>query len=256
MSTTAIQPREKELTSGLTILRDRAEALVVSDPQTYQEACQIGLDAKAYIKRVGFEFDPGIEAAKDTLDLLKNQKAKFVDPAKRIVEVTSTKGENWRTEEKRLAQQEQERLQAIARREAEEKAAIERKRAEAEAEAQRKEREKQIEAQRKAGELNKREAERLRKQAEAEEAKARELAAQQAAVNAAAVPEVEVKPNIPTVAGVKNQTYWKFRILDPNKIARAYLVPDEVAIGAMVRRVKDKAQAEAACPGIEVWSEG
>src|SRR5574337_31896 len=68
-----------------------------------------------------------------------------------------------------------------------------------------------------------------------------------------APPPIEVKPNIPVVAGVRrNPPNWRFRVVDATKIPRKYLCPDEVAIGRMVRDLKDKAAAGRECPGIEV----
>ena len=119
-----------------------------------------------------------------------------------------------------------------------------RKKAADDAEAERKRREKEIEAQRKAGEVGKREAERLRKEAEAE-----------AKAQAAAVVDVKVQANIPSVQGVPSRVNWKFRIVDANKIPKAYLIPDEQKIGQTVRLLKDKARTEAVIPGIEVYTD-
>lgn len=256
MSTTALAtPDEKKLEIGLVSLRDRANAIVVRDEGTYREACQITLDARAYIKAVGFELDPGISKAKETYDHLKNQKDKFVAPAKAIAETASKKGEDWRAEEKRQAEAEARRLQEQARIEAERKAADERRAAEVQAEADRKKRQAEIDALKASGEIKAREAEKLRKQAEADALAAKEAAAAQEKLTAAAVAEVKVVPSIPKVAGIKGRTNWKFKVVDAAKLPRHYLMPNEVAIGADVRNIKDKAAAEAAIPGIEVYSE-
>ena len=132
---------------------------------------------------------------------------------------------------------------------------MERRMAEEQARFMRAEREKELEAQRKAGEINKREQARLAKIAAEEEAAAKKLAAEQAVQTAAAVPEIRVEPSVPKVAGIKARVNWKFRIVDANKIPHLFLMPDEVAIGQEVRRLKDKAKAEEVIPGIEVWSE-
>jgi len=256
MSTSALaRPDEKKLESGLAVLQQRAVAIVVRDADTYREACQIALDARAYIKAVGFELDPGIAKAKETLDHLRNQKNKFIAPAEAIAQTASQKGEAWRAEEKRQAEVEAARLREQARVEAERKAADERRAEEARIKEENRVRQEQIAEARKAGELTAREAERLRKQAEADAIAAKEAAKAQEAVTAAAVLEIKVAPGIPKVAGIKGRTNWKFRIVNANKIPRGYLIPDEVAIGAVVRQMKDKAQAEAAIPGIEVYSE-
>lgn len=255
-TTTAIQPQVQALEGKLAVLRSRAEGIVVRDPDSYRDCCEGKAEAQKYIKDAGFELDPGIAKAKETYDHLRNQKAKFVDPAQAIVKIFAQKAEDYRTEEKRLAAIEANRLQEEERIKTERKAAEERRAAEAQAEADRKKRQAEIDAARASGELKAREAERLRKQAEADAAAAKDAAAKQEALSAAAVPVVKVEASIPKVAGSKNQTYWEHRILDETKIPRAYLMPDESKIRKMVRDTADKATAEAACPGIEVWSRG
>lgn len=257
MSTTALaRPDEQKLEVGLVSLRDRANALVVCDADSYRLAAEGEVEVKNYVKNVGFELDPGIAKAKDTLDHLKNQKAKFVDPANQILAVFKDKRTAYAAEEKRKADEEQRREQEAKRVEQQRVAAEERRAAEAQAEADRKKRQKEIEEARKSGELRAAEARKLAKQAEEDATRQRELAKQQESQTAAAVPEVKVKPMIPTVQGVRNQTFWKFRVVDPTRIPLLYTKPDEVAIGEMVRRMKDKGKAEAACPGIEVSSVG
>src|SRR5580698_9230654 len=99
-----VKVETKQIETALDNLRIRANLIAVTDADTYAVACQIALDGRAYIKRVGFELDPGIASAKDHLDLLKNQKAKFVEPAKQIVEVAAQKAEQWKAEERRKAE--------------------------------------------------------------------------------------------------------------------------------------------------------
>lgn len=251
MSTTIVKPEVQAIESGLAALRSRAEAIVVRDAEGYAAACQIALDGRAYIKRVGFELDPGIASAKDHLDLLKNQKAKFVDPAKQIVEVAAQKAEQWKAEERRKAAAEEERINAERRREAARLADEQRRRDEAVALEAKKLRDAQIEEARKAGEIGKREAARLAKQAEENRLAADELASKQAEEAAANVQEVKVAPSVPKVAGIRARVNWKFRIVDPSRLPRKYLMPDEVAIGQEVRSMK----AEASIPGVEVYSE-
>lgn len=251
MSTTIVKPEVQAIETGLVALRSRAEAIAVRDSDSYAAACQIALDGRAYIKRVGFELDPGIASAKDHLDLLKNQKAKFVDPAKQIVEVAAQKAEAWKAEERRKAAAEEERINAQRRAEAARIADEQRRRDEAVAAEAKKLRDAQIEEARKAGEMGKREANRLAKQAEEDRLAAVALAAKQAQEAAANVQEVKVAPSVPKVAGIRARVNWKFRIVDASRLPRKYLMPDEVAIGQEVRSMK----AEALIPGVEVYSE-
>ena len=253
---TAIQPQVQKLEGKLAVLRSRAEGIIVRDADSYRDCCEGKAEAQKYIKDAGFELDPGIAKAKETYDHLRNQKAKFVDPAQAIVKMFAQKAEDYRTEEKRKADEETRREQEKARIETERKAAEERRAAEAQAEADRKKRQAEIDAARASGELKAREAERLRKQAEANAAAAKDAAAKQEVLTAAAVPVVKVKASIPKVAGSKNQTYWEHVIVDATKIPRMYLMPDESKIGKMVHDKKNKAAAEAECPGIVVSSRG
>lgn len=66
------------------------------------------------------------------------------------------------------------------------------------------------------------------------------------------VPPVIVPSSVQKSAGVSGTQLWKFRITNPDLIPREYLVPDEKAIGQVVRGLKDKTKI----PGIEVYPEG
>ena len=236
-------------------LNRRANEILVVDAGSYAEACQLVLVARKEIKNIGFALDPGIASAKAHLDDLKFQKSVHVDKWTPTVSLCEQKAEAYKAEERRKAAAEQERLNALARVEAQRKADEERKAAEAQAKLDREKREKELEEARKAGEINKREQEKLRKQAEADEKAARELAAKQAVETAADVKTVTVAPDVPKVAGIRARVNWKFRIKDAKKLPRNFLMADEVAIGAEVRRMKNKEQAETAIPGIEVYCE-
>jgi hypothetical protein len=239
--------------AGLTGLRERANAIVVSNAEQYQIACQVALDGRAYIKDVGFKLDPGIESARSHLDFLKNEKAKYVEPAKEIVEIAALKAESWKAEERRKAKAEENRINEERRREAARIAEEERIAAVKKAEADRKEREAEIKRQQAAGELKKREADRLAKLA-AEQAEAAKKQAAAAAVTAAAtVQEVKVAPAVPKVAGIKARLNYKFKVIDPSKLPRKFLMANEVAIGQFIRA--EKQIGLDVIPGVEVWAE-
>lgn len=267
----------RPIESKLSILKEKADAIVVHDQTSYAIACQLVLEGRAEVKAIGFALDPGITSAKAHLDELRNRKASFVDRVTPIIKAAEQKAESWKAEERRKAQAEEDRINAqrragaarIAaeeRRIAEQKAEADRKERERISEIERKERERELERQRKAGEIGKREADKQKKlaaeQAErdreeaAEEAERQKaLAAKQEAEAAANVQEVKVAPSVPKVAGVRGRVLWKFDIVDPNRIPRAFLMPDDVKIGQMVRSEKDKKRAEGICPGILVKEE-
>jgi hypothetical protein len=277
MSTNLAQIDTKAIETKLSVLKARAEAIQVKDQESYVTACSLALECRAEIKAIGFVYDPLIADAKRHLDVIKNEKARYTGPPSEIDAVVSKKAADFKAEERRLAQVETDRINAETREKARIKAEAERKEAEAKAEADRKERERQaeeirkaeakeIERQRKSGEIGKREAEKQKKAAEEEaarvkkeaaeqEARQKEQAAQQARETAANVQEVTVKAAVPTVAGIRATAPWKFRIVNEALIPRMFLEPNEVSIGAMVRNTKNKKEAEAKCPGIEVFQE-
>jgi hypothetical protein len=251
------RPDTKQIESNLTLFRDRANAIKVVDASSYQLAAELEVEGKAYIKRVGFELDPGIALAADTLNHLRAQKAKFVDPVKSIIEQKKLEGDAWKRKEREAAEAEARRKREELEREQRAKAEAERKQAELQAMAIRKAQEKEIEEARRAGDFGKREAARLAKEAAEQERKAKEDAARtEAEAKAAPVPEVYVKPSIPTVQGKRNQVNYKFEVTDRNKVQVRFLMPDEVAIGQKVRADKDPERSMREIGGVRCWAEG
>jgi rRNA maturation endonuclease Nob1 len=240
---------------GIASLSDRAAAIIVRDQSTYMEACEILKVGRAEIKAIGFALDPGIESARGHLQKLQSDKKMYVSRVETIIKPVEQKAENWKAEERRKAEAEERRINEERRLEAARIAEAERKERERLADEERKRQQKEAEAARKAGEISKREAERLKKEAEAAAEREKIRAAEDAKIAAAQVQEVKVRPSVPTVAGIKQRVNWKFRFVDPGRIPRTYLMPDEVKIGQMVRAEKDKARAEGICPGIEVYTE-
>jgi hypothetical protein len=246
----------QRIEDDLGFLRQRLDSIVVRTQEDYRSICEVEANAKTYIKRVGAELDPGIAKAKDTLDHLKNQKAKYVDPAKMIQDAANRKGIDFKTEERRKAEAEQHRINEERRLEAQRKADEEQRERNRIAEEQRKLAMKEAEAARKAGEIDEHEAIRLKREARAAAQWEEEQAAADAKIAAANVPEVIVAPSIPVVSGKRNQQRFYFEVLDASKLPRHYLMQDDVAIGRDVRDWKDCDKAMLAIPGIRCWSEG
>jgi hypothetical protein len=265
------------LQKKLQVLKDRADSLVVRDQEGCIVAKNLKLDIQAYAKAVKFETGPEIEIAKERLRALQSQEKMLLAPAESMLETADNKRKSWEEEERRKAAEEQRRINEENRIAAQKKADEERTERERIAMEERKQREEEAkrvaaeaaheaERARKAGEIGKREAERQKKEAAeqmerdrkaAAEAEAREKAraAQDAKEMLYNMPQVSVKPNIPTVQGVASRQNWKFKIADETKVPRIWCMPNEVAIGRFVRDAKSKEKAEAAIPGIEVWSE-
>ena len=256
MSTIPSEVHQAEIatiTDKVAILRQEAEAIAVINQDDYTKALTFVKSLRAYKKDVGFKLDPGIHSAREHLEFLREEKAKHIRPIDELDKAVSARASTWREQERLAAQAEQKRLNEERQRQAREDAERGRIAAERDAEAQRKQREKEIERARKAGEFGKRDANRLAKEAREQAERDKEQARRDAEA-AAQVKEVKVKPAIPKMAGIKGRTNWKFKVVNSDLIPSGFLMPDEVAIGGMVRAKKDKEAAEEECPGIEVWS--
>lgn len=151
--------------------------------------------------------------------------------------------------ELRHQQEEAERLAAEASRRERERLAAEAAKKE---EAARLEREK---AEAKALELEQQgkgeRADALRARAE-ERATAKESdahALQLAAATMPTAPVVHIEK--PKVAGVSSRQVWRFAITNPELLPREYLLPDEKAIGAVVRALGERANI----PGIHIYAD-
>lgn len=245
----------RPIENRLTLLMQEADDIEVVDQPTYTRACQITLAGRAEIKQIGRVLDPGIDSAKEHLNNLRNAKTEFVTRWEKMIGLAERKAEAWKAEERRKAEAEQRRINEERRIEAARIAEEDRIKRERLAEQERKQRERDAAAALKAGEIGKREAERRKKEAAEAAEREKERAAQDAVVAATDFAEVKVETNVPKVAGIRQRVNWKFKVVRPNLIPRAYLVPDLVAIGQEVRRLKNKAEAEFDIPGIEVWEE-
>jgi hypothetical protein len=228
------------------------EKIEVKDAQTCLEAKQFSIQVKSYQKAVDLYTDGDIQSVKEKLSTLQAAKKMLLAPVVAIAEAVETRRKRWEEDERRKAEAEQRRLQEEARIAQEKKAREEREEQERVAAEERKRKLKEIEAAQKAGDLKKREADRLAKEAREEEERKRKEAEEDSRRIAAEVPQVEVKAAIPTLQGTQSRRNWKFRIVDANKIPRQFLMPDEVEIGRFVR---DEKRAGEIIPGIESYSE-
>src|SRR6267142_1909680 len=245
MATQIVKPEDK-FALTLASLQAQSASIAVKTPEDCLTAKTMQRDVRNYMKDVHLKLDPFVESAKRNLAEAKDELNKWLTPAEAVDGVLAQKVKDYERIERERAEAEQRRINEERRRQAD---------AEAAAAEKRKAEQKAIEEARKAGELNKRQAEKMRKEAEERERAAKEQAAKDAELVKASVTDVEVKPNIPTVAGVPSRRNWKFRVLDATRIPRAYLMPNEVKIGADVRFLKNKLEAESKIPGIECWEE-
>lgn len=179
-----------------------ANALVVNDAVSYQEAGLRLREVKTFKGKVGEVFDPLADAAHKAHKAITAQRGRFLTPADDAETTIKVKMSTWFTaEQKRKADEaraEQERL----RREEEDRR------------------------------LN--EAASLEQQGKADEA-------EQLIESPIATPIVTAAP-APKVEGVKMRESWSFEITDATKINPAYMVPDLSAIGQAVRSMHERAE--------------
>ena len=161
-----------------------AKAIVVDSPEKFLEAGNIKVKVKDERKRWEWTVKPIESIASTITNTIRTMKQAGTNKCEQIEGILQAK----MLDQKRL---EAQAAAAEERRDNEERT---RRAAEA-AEEQRKIREKQIEADRKAGEIGKREAERLRKEA-----------LEQEKIEAANVQTVKVIPNTPKIAGLRNES--------------------------------------------------
>jgi hypothetical protein len=273
MSTEIVRPDTQELDQQVNALKP-LESIVVVDASTCLTAKQGQRSIRDTMKIVHARLDPFVLYAKQGLEKAKDEVNKYIGPLEAIDSALAQKVKDYERKEREAAEAEQRRINEEARIEAARKAEaerqernrqaeIERKEREKQAEIERKAREKELEAQRAAGEITKREQEKQRKlaqeKAEAERkaaaeaaAREKERAAKDAVVAAANVTEVEVKPNIPAVAGVPSRRNYKARVIDANKVPDQYWIIDEQALNAEARKVK---KAGEVIPGVEFYEE-
>jgi septal ring factor EnvC (AmiA/AmiB activator) len=250
-----VRPDTKGLEVGIEALRKRANEIVVKDSETYAENAKFLVEIRNFKKRVGFVTDPYIAFAKEALDKAKDEKNKYIQPADEIEEIVSAKGEAWVKSEREAAAAEERRINEQRRRAAEEVALQERKLAEARAEEDRKARQKEIDVAAKAGELKKREADKLRKEADEQAEKDKQAAAARQQEASTVDNSVKVQPSIPKVSGVRRRVNFCFSVVDKEKLPERFKMADEKAIGEVVRSSKNSKLSETLIPGIRCWEE-
>jgi len=252
MATAITKPDTKQFETRLARLKADADSLVVRDAESCLRAKTSQREARNEMKAIHLVLDPFVNSAKLHLQEARDELAKYIGPCEAIDDALAQKVKDYERLERERAAAEERRINEERRKKAEEEAAAQRKLDEAAAAERRKAEQKAIEEARKAGELNKREAERAKKEAEAREKAAREQAAKDAEAAKASVQDVKVQAAIPTVSGVPSRRNYKFRIIDANRIPRAYLCPDEQKIG---RDVRDWKKVGEVIPGVEAYEE-
>lgn len=230
-----IEAREAAEEAGRLLAQARAYTI------TNAAGLQAASDERARIKQRYNEIEdlrktlkaPILEAAKNVDDQFRGPLAELTTAIQEIDGAIKT----FRNEQERIRREEEARLREEARKE-QERLAAEARLAEARAEQLRL----AAEEKRREGELA--EAARMESRAEQQEAKADTAVAQ-----ARTVPTPYVPPASTKVTGIATRENWSFRITDPSKLPREYLVPNEAAIRSVVRGLKGATNI----PGVEVF---
>jgi len=217
MPENAITTISEDLKIGSNQAVVKAKSMVITDNQTNQEATDFLKTLKKFQTEIRSELRPGIEKAHETHKHLVDQEKRLLAPLQEAERVLKRSISDF------LVRMERERQ-----------------------EQQRKEREKAEAAERKRKEE-------LEMQAQAHEAKGNTEKAEERRQQAEEVfvPAPIVDSKIEKQEGVSIKVNWKFEVLDMSKLPLKYLKPDEVAIGQVVRALKDKSDI----PGVRIWSE-
>jgi hypothetical protein len=275
MATQAItKPEVTELEKGLVQLQSEARAVVkVSTPQEYASAGSILVAIRNYQKDVKNKLNPFVDIARRAYDAARQEMQKYLNQAQELEIVLTRPMEDFKRREREAAEAEQRRINEERRVEAQRLAEEQRKADEARAKEEREKREKEIKEAQKAGELKKREAEKLRREAEERERQQREQAAKDAEAAKVNVQEVKVMPSTPKIAGTRGRVnyYAEFTnlaaLLDAfvearlkSNIARAlylrkFIKGDDQELGREARAVKDSKKLESLIPGIHASDE-
>lgn len=201
---------------------DQAKMVKVIDSATYTEAIFIWKSLKDMMKEVDEAWDKNIKLWHEGHKNALADKAKYYQPLDMGSRTVKKLMSDYDAEQERIRQAEQRRLEEEARKQAEEEALLAAIAAEEEA---------------KRNGATKEEA--------AQEATA--IMAEPVYVAPVVIPKAVPKMQ----GGPIYRTIWKFRITDVNAIPRQYMIPNEVAIGGVVRSLK----AQANIPGVQAYEE-
>ncbi len=208
-----LTPEVQEVTTTALAVPDQARAIVVTDNASYAAAAELLITIKGIRRKIEDTFKP----IKQKMDAAKkevlDQERAADAPLRQAEDYLKPQLAKWDAEQERIRREEEARLREEARKREEEA--------------------------------------RLQAAIEAEKNGQKDEAEAILDEKPAYVPPVVLPKATPKVQGISYRDNWKFRITNPNKIPREYMVPDEKAIGVIVGRLKERCNI----PGIEVYCE-
>ena len=206
-------PKEEIVgTKALTVV-GQAESIIIKDKESYINAGELWKTIKEMINEVEETFDPIIDAAHKSHKKAIEQKNKYYSPLLLVYKKIKRLMSVWDEEQERIRLAEQKRLEEEARKIEEEQ--------------------------------------RLLEAVEAEQNGDTEMAEALLQEPVSAPPVVLPKTTPKMSGGPIFRSIWKFRIVNESAIPRQYLIPDEKAIGAVVR----SSQGRIRIAGVEPYEE-
>ena len=192
----------------------RAKAILITDNETYIAATELLMAIKDIRKEIDETFGPIISKAFAVHKEAVGQKKKVEAPLVEAEGIIKPRIGSYLAEQEQIRLTDERRLQEEARKRAEEEQLAE---------------------------------------AVALEASGESVAAEALIQAPIAPPPVILPKSVPKVSGVSSRKGWKWRLKDPSKVKREFLMVDEVKINSIVRSLGKNAE-EVVC-GIECYEE-
>ena len=249
-------------------LATKAAAIVCDSPEHYAELVSV-VDEMQDIGKLGEKkMRPFLDVANTVVEVLHDERKKMEREAKAVYQPHFDRAAKWKREEREAAAREQERINAENARIAREKAEEQRKADEAAAIEKRKARVAEIRGMLKRGEIGKRKAEQLLREAGATEEADKAKAAADAEVTAQNIQPVKVEPNVPKFSGRRGTVHYSAKVMNEELLIgafanavktnnlmdmayfRQFLMANESKLGEEARKVKDSKKLNARIPGV------
>jgi flagellar biosynthesis GTPase FlhF len=268
----AIVDLQNEL-AKLPHLKERAATIVCDSPGHYAELVSLITEMQEIGKAGEVKMRPFLNISNAVTAYLHDQRRNQEREAEVAYKPHADRAAKWKREEREAAQREQDKINAENARVAREKAEAQRKADEEAAKLRRQERVKEIRAMLKRGEIGKRKAEQLLREAGATEEADKAKAAADAEAAAQNVAPVTVLPNVPKFSGRRTSVQYFAEVTHEDTLIGAYVLAvvkkdtarqaylrqfikaDEQALGKEAREVKDSDKLNATIPGVRFWDE-
>lgn len=269
MATSITKVDTKQFEIGLARLKAEADFLVVKDAESCLKAKTGQRNVRDQMKAIHLVLDPFVNSAKLHLQEARDELSKYIGPCEAIDEALAQKVKDYERLERERAAAEERRINEERRRQAAIEAEAQRKRDEQAAAERRKEEMARISEAQKAGELKKRAADLMRKEAEERASQERLQAKLDAEAAKNSVQDVKVQAAIPTVAGVPSRRNYRAEVTDQGRFIKecakrimagddslaGFLMINGSAVGAEAREMKDSKAFMAKYPFCRAWED-